>query len=137
MTETSDTMKQARASLATLGLDFRIEDEDAARIDADTWREITRLTHLAIECVTFTAPEANGHWLRIDTLHTTPNAGGYCTTRAADSVYWIPKADLPRLRELEDYLDLTIAHVRRAAFQAGETTTISLEDVMRKFELDE
>lgn len=137
MTEITDTMKQARASLATLGLAFRLEDEDAMRIDADTWREIARLTPLAIECVTFTAPEANGHWLRIDTLRTTPNAGGYCTTRAADPVYWIPKADLHRLRDLEDYLDLAVAHVRRAAFQAGETATTPLEVVMRKFEQDE
>lgn len=136
MTETSDAMKQARASLATLGLDFRIKDEDAARIDAGTWREITRLTHLAIECVTFTAPEANGHWLRIDTLRTTPNVGGYCTTRAADPVYWILKADLPRLRDLEDYLDLAVAHARMDKAMVGESAALPLDVVDQRLGLE-
>ena len=136
MTEITDTMKQARASLATLGLEFRIEDEDAMRIDADTWREIARLTRLAIECLTFTAPEANGHWLRIDTLRTTPNAGGYCTTRAVDPVYWIPKADLPRLRDLEDYLDLAVAHARMDKAMAGESAAIPLDVVDQRLGLE-
>jgi hypothetical protein len=136
MTETSDTMQQARASLATLGLDFRIEDEDATRIDADTWREIARLTRLAKECVTFTAPEATGRWLRIETLRTTPNAGGYCTTRAADPVYWILKADLPRLRDLEDYLDLAVAHARMDKAMAGESAAIPLDVAEQRLGLD-
>lgn len=106
MTETPNTEHQARESLAALGLAFRIED--GQQIDADTWREIDRLAHQVIECVTFTEPESTGVWLRIDTLRATPNAGGYCTPRPAEPMYWIAKPDLPRLRELEDYLDLVL-----------------------------
>lgn len=96
--------EQARAALAAVGLFHRIDEEAAARIDADTWREIFRLALLVIECVTYAEPQADGRWLRIDALHTTPNAGGYCTTRPAVPVYWLSKLDFLRLHELENFL---------------------------------
>lgn len=132
--------QQARDSLAVLGLAHRIEDEDAAWIDADTWREIARLAHCVIECVTFQEPARSGPvypWLRVGSLRTAWNACGYCTHRPVEPVYWIPKADLPRLRELEDYLDLAVAHVRWAAIQAGKETTVPLEDVIKRLGLGE
>jgi hypothetical protein len=119
MTETPITKQQAVELLATLGLAFRIEDEIAAQIEAITWSEITRLANHVIECVTFTKPPTDGRWLRIDKLRTTPDSGSWVRYEAVESVYWIAKTDLPRLLELENYLDLAVDHAHRAAQLAG------------------
>lgn len=101
------SMQAARESLAELGLAFRIKD--GQQIDADTWRELDRLARRIIECVTFQEPTRTGPvypWLCIDKLRGNPNSSGYVVEfKAPELVYWLPKADFERLRELEYRLD--------------------------------
>jgi len=101
------TELETRQSLAALGLAFRIED--GQQIDANTWRELDRLAHRIIECVTFQEPPQIGPvypWLCIDKLRGNPNSSGWITEfKAPELAYWIPKADLGLLHELEARLD--------------------------------
>lgn len=109
------TEQEARKSLAALGLAFRIED--GQKIDADTWRELDRQARRIIECVTFQEPASTGldyPWLRIDKLRGNPNPSGWVVEfKAPELVYWILKADLGLLHELEARLDgLTATAIR-------------------------
>lgn len=97
----------ARDDLAALGLAFRLPD--GTHLQQDIWREIDGLAQRVIDAVSFQEPDIKGPWLRIDKLPTRPNAGGWLSFKATPSPYWIPKLDLPRLRDLEHYLDTVMA----------------------------
>lgn len=95
--------EQARGHLAALGLAFAAE---GARLDGDTWRALGILAFEVIECVSDERPaEAEaGAWLHITEHYSKPDASGLLFTVAVQRPYWIRKADLPRLQELESRL---------------------------------
>jgi len=95
--------ERAREHLETLGLTFAAE---GAQLDADAWRALGIIAFEVIECVSFERPadaEA-GAWLHITEHHGKPDASGWLAAVAVQRPYWIRKADLPRLQELENRL---------------------------------
>lgn len=104
---------QARAHLDTLGLSFAVE---GVQIDsADTWRELGRLAFEAVECVTFDRPANDGSWLLIGEHLGQPDAAGWMAQIAVQRPYWIRKADLARLQEIESYLATQAEHQAASA----------------------
>jgi hypothetical protein len=104
---------QARAHLDTLGLSFAIE---GAQIDsADTWRELGRLAFEAVECVTFDRPANDGSWLLIGEHLGQTDAVGWMAQIAVQQPYWIRKADLAQLQEIESYLSTQVEHQAASA----------------------
>lgn len=93
--------ERAREHLETLGLTFAAED---AQLDADAWRALGIIAFEVIECVSFERPADAGAWLHITEHHGKPDASGWLATVAVQRPYWIRKADLPRLQELENRL---------------------------------
>jgi len=92
-----------REYLTVLGLVSRLED---AYIADDEWLRLLKLTFPVIECASHMRPAVVGESVRIDSIRGAPDRAGWITmSTTVQPAYWIPKADLPKLRRLEVALD--------------------------------
>lgn len=88
--------------LSVLGLAARLEGKD---LEQEDWLRLFKLVWSVIECASHTAPTTPGQSVRIDSVPGEPDAAGWITTATAvQPPYWISKADLPKLWELESAL---------------------------------
>ena len=93
-----------RERLAVLGLTFRIEGMEVPDRALNT---LLCLTARVIECVSHTPPEEKGQSLFITEMRSALDAAGWVTDlRKLEHPYWIPKADISKLGQLEDFLDI-------------------------------
>lgn len=89
--------------LTVLGLASRLEGTHVA---GEEWLRLLKLSYPVIECISHVPPDALGGSVCIDSMPGVLDASGRMTlATTVGRVYWIPRADLPKLQKLEAVLD--------------------------------